>query len=497
VAKSITTIGIVGAGAMGAGIAQIALTAGFEVILYDANEKALGKAAEDVALRIARLVEKGQVQPEMIAQAAAKLVLANGLEDFKSADVVIEAIVEQLEPKQGLFQALEMVVREDAILASNTSSLSIAAIARACKHPGRVCGLHFFNPVPLMKLVEVIFGPATDPAVIEAMLDLSKKLGKTAVRVKDGPGFLVNLGGRAYVTEALHVQSEGVADVEMIDRIMRDAAGFRMGPFELMDLTGIDVNFTASKVIWGGYMNDPRIKTAPLHENLFNAGRLGRKTGQGFHAYPENAPARPAYTPPEDDGTTSLNAVLPDADARFGSLIKSSGLVEVKDDKASPILISPLGEDAANAAVRLDLDPARVVAIDFTGIERRFVTLMSPLGGNGLVHEVAQWLNARGFATAVVKDSPGFVSLRILAMVANLGCEMAQIGIGAPQDIDLGMKLGQNYPFGPLELAEKLGPPVVLETLTAMQAMTGSDRYRPSLWLRRRAMLGLPIHTPD
>ncbi|MEI7931927.1 MAG: 3-hydroxyacyl-CoA dehydrogenase NAD-binding domain-containing protein, partial [Alphaproteobacteria bacterium] len=323
---SIQTIGIVGAGAMGAGIAQIALTAGFEVILYDANERALGKAAEDVALRIARLVEKGQPQPEMIAQAAAKLVLANGLEAFATADVVIEAIVEQLEPKQGLFQALEMVVRDDAILASNTSSLSIAAIARACKHPGRVCGLHFFNPVPLMKLVEVIFGPATDAAVIEAMLDLSKRLGKTAVRVKDGPGFLVNLGGRAYVTEALHVQQEGVADVETIDRIMRDSAGFRMGPFELMDLTGIDVNFTASKVIWGGYMNDPRIKTAPLHENLFNAGRLGRKTGQGFHAYPENAPARPAYVPPEDGGKATLKAFLPEDDSRFAALVKASGL---------------------------------------------------------------------------------------------------------------------------------------------------------------------------
>ena len=495
--KSIQTIGIVGSGAMGAGIAQIALTAGLEVILFDLNEKALAKAAEDVALRIARLVEKGQARPEMIAQAAANLVLANDLKAFATADVVIEAIVEQLEPKQALFKALEDVVANDAILASNTSSLSIAAIARACRNPGRVCGLHFFNPVPLMKLVEVIFGPATDPAVIEAMLALSKTLGKTAVRVKDGPGFLVNLGGRAYVTEALHVQQEGVADVETIDRIMRDGAGFRMGPFELMDLTGIDVNFTASKVIWGGYMNDPRIKTAPLHENLFNAGRLGRKTGQGFHAYPENAPARAPFLPPEDDGKTSLKVVLADPDARFAALVTGSGLVAIEDDSQAPILISPLGEDAANAAVRLEIDHTRVVAIDFTGIDRRFITLMAPVGGEGAVYDVERWLNARGFATAVVKDSPGFVALRLLAMVANLGCEMAQIGIGTPGDLDLGMKLGQNYPFGPLELAEKLGPGIVLETLTAMQAMTGSDRYRPSLWLRRRAMLGLPIHTPD
>ncbi len=494
---TINTLGVVGSGAMGAGIAQIALVAGLSVILFDQNEKALSRAAEDIALRIARLVEKGQAQPEMIATAAANLTLANGLDAFATADVVVEAIVEQLEPKQDLFQALETVVRDDAILASNTSSLSIAAIARACKYPGRVCGLHFFNPVPLMKLVEVIYGPATDAGVIEAMLDLSKRLGKTAVRVKDGPGFLVNLGGRAYVTEALHVQSEGAADVETIDRIMRDGAGFRMGPFELMDLTGIDVNFTASKVIWGGYMNDPRIKTAPLHENMFNAGRLGRKTGQGFHAYPKDAPARPAYTPPQDDGKTTLKAVLPEADGRFAALVTASGLEVVTDDGKSPILISPLGEDAANVCVRLGLDHKRVVALDFTGFERRFFTLMAPVGGGSATAGVEAWLNARGFATAVIKDSPGFVSLRLLAMVAGLGCEMAQIGIGTPEDIDLGMKLGQNYPFGPLELTAKLGPGVVLETLAAMQVMTGSDRYRPSPWLRRRAMLGLDIYTRD
>jgi len=495
--RTIQTIGVVGSGAMGAGIAQIALVAGLKVVLFDQNGAALNKAGAEIASRIARLVEKGQAEAGLVQQAADNLTLAAGLEAFAGADVVIEAIIEQLEPKQTLFKALEDIVAPDAILASNTSSLSIAAIARACKHPGRVCGLHFFNPVPLMKLVEVIFGPATDSVVIEAMLTLSNTLGKTAVRVKDGPGFLVNLGGRAYVTEALHIQQEGVADVETIDRIMRDSAGFRMGPFELMDLTGIDVNFTASKVIWGGYMNDPRIKTAPLHETMFNAGRLGRKTAQGFHAYPENAPARPAYVPPDDDGATTLKAVLPEADGRFTALVTTSGLAVVEDDGASPILISPLGEDAANAAVRLDLDPARVVALDFSGLDRRFVTLMAPLVGNGVITDVERWLNARGFATAVVKDSPGFVALRILAMVAGLGCEMAQIGIGTPQDIDLGMKLGQNYPFGPLELTARLGPGLVLETLAAMQAMTGSDRYRPSLWLRRRAILGADIYTPD
>lgn len=492
--REIKTVGIVGAGAMGAGIAQIALTAGLDVVLLDQNAEALDRAANEIAGRIARLVEKGQADPDMPGKAASALSLASDLKAFGKADVVIEAIVEKLEPKQQLFKALEEIVPAQAILASNTSSLSIAAIASACERPERIFGLHFFNPVPLMKLVEVIFAPATDPAVIDQAMGLAKTLGKTAVKVKDGPGFLVNLGGRAYVTEALHAQAEGVADYATIDTIMRDAAGFRMGPFELLDLTGIDVNFPANSAIWRGYMNDPRIETTPLHEAMFNARRLGRKTGQGFFKYPEHAAPKAPYAPPADDGATTFRAVLGEDDARLCAL---PGLEAVADDGVSPILIAPKGEDAASAAVRLGLDAARVAAIDFTGAERKFLTLMAPLTGKGAVQDVAAWLGARGFATAAIKDSPGFIAQRLLCMIANLGCEMAQIGIGAPQDIDLGMKLGQNYPFGPLELAKKLGPKTVFDTLTTMQALTGSDRYRPSLWLRRRALLGADIYAPD
>ena len=292
--EPLATVGVVGAGAMGAGIVQTALTAGLEVILHDASTSALAKARAEVHARIARIAEKGQITTDAAADADRRLTLAERLEELAPAQIVIEAIVEQLEPKQRLFAALEDIVSAHTVLATNTSSLPVAAIARVCRHRERVCGLHFFNPVPLMRLVEVIRATDTSERTMERALELAERLGKTAVRVKDVPGFLVNLLGRAYLTEALHIQHEGVAPVATIDRIMREAAGFRMGPFELMDLTGIDVNFPATRVVYEGFQHDPRLKTTVLHESLFMAGQLGRKTGRGFHEYGEGRAASPA-----------------------------------------------------------------------------------------------------------------------------------------------------------------------------------------------------------
>src|SRR5690348_5087793 len=286
--ESLDTLGVVGAGAMGAGIAQTALMAGLKVIIHDSSGAALGRARAEIGARLARLAEKGQMTREAVADAQRRLTLAERLEELAPAQVVIEAIIEQLEPKQRLFAALEDIVPADTVLATNTSSLPVAAVARPCRHRERVCGLHFFNPVPLMRLVEVIRAADTSERTMERALELAQRLGKTAVRVRDVPGFLVNLLGRAYITEALHIHHEGVAPVAAIDRIMREAAGFRMGPFELMDLTGIDVNFPATRVVYEGFQHDPRLKTTILHESLFAAGQLGRKSGRGFYTYGEN-----------------------------------------------------------------------------------------------------------------------------------------------------------------------------------------------------------------
>jgi 3-hydroxybutyryl-CoA dehydrogenase len=494
--EPLETIGVVGAGAMGAGIAQSALTAGLKVILHDSSSAALAKARGEVHARIARLAEKGQITADAVADADRRLALAERLDGLAPAQIVIEAIVEQLEPKQRLFAALEDIVSAETVLATNTSSIPIAAIARVCRHRERVCGLHFFNPVPLMRLVEVIRAADTSERTVERALALAERLGKTAVKVKDVPGFLVNLLGRAYLTEALHIQHEGVAPVATIDRIMREAAGFRMGPFELMDLTGIDINFPATRVVYEGFQHDPRLKTTILHESLFMAGQLGRKTGRGFHEYGPGR-ATSASTGSDEPGTAPAGAPPPAAwvaeEAHGFNLLAERGVKLVPAEQAEVILVSPAGEDATTVAARLRLDPTRVVAVDFLGMEKSFLTLMAPVGGDAAARKLATFLRGSGLSVAVIKDSPGFVAPRILAMIVNLACEIAQIGVGTPEDIDVAMRLAQNYPRGPFEWGEWLGPQRVHDMLRQMQEITGSDRYRPSLWLRRRALLALPL----
>ena len=485
--SDVSVLGVVGAGPMGAGIAQIGLTAGLKVVLFDLNAEALAKAAHDIEGRIARLVEKGQLPEGAVAEAMARLTLATSLADFASADAVIEAIIERLEPKQALFAGLEGIVSADCMLASNTSSLSVAAIARNCSHKARVCGLHFFNPVPLMKLVEVIAAPSTSTATAERATALSKALGKVPVTVKDGPGFLVNLQGRAYTTEALAIVQEGVADPATIDRIMKSGAGFRMGPFELMDLTGIDVNYPVSTFIFEGYQFDPRLRTTTLHALMADAGLYGRKAGKGFYDYGDNAPVVPQ---PSAASGRKVRPLLGEPSPHWALL----GDVETGEDIT---LIAPIGEDCATACHRLGLDPKRTVAVDFTGADRRHLTVMAAVGGHAAAEQVADWLRGLEFTVDVIRDSPGFVLQRVLAMIANLGCELAQIGVGTPADIDTAMKLAQNYPLGPLEWAEKLGVAHCHAIMRQLQAITGSDRYRPSLWLRRRDLLGLPVHTAD
>jgi 3-hydroxybutyryl-CoA dehydrogenase len=357
--------------------------------------------------------------------------------------------------------------------------------------------MHFFSPVPLMRLVEVIGAADTSERTLSRALALAHRLGKKAVQVQDVPSFLVNLIGRAYPTEALHIQNEGVAPVDMIDRIMREAAGFRMGPFEFMDLTGIDVNFPATRFIYEGFQHASRLKSTLLHKSLFKSGRFGRKTGRGFHNYTSEKGAAPRGQ--EDDRAAceeSLPVFVAESAPAF-QVLAEQGLKLEGAQSVDALLVSPDGEDAATAAVRLNLDPARVVAIDSTGASNQFLTLMAPVGGNGCVRRLATRLGRMGYSVAVIRNSPGFVAPPILAMIVNLTCEVAQIGVSVPADIDLAMGLAQNYPRGPFEWAELLGRRRVFDILRHIQEITGSDRYRPSLWLRRCAMLGLPMCTVE
>jgi 3-hydroxybutyryl-CoA dehydrogenase len=492
-------VGIVGAGAMGRGIAQVSATGGMHAVIFDTDDSAAREAQEFVWDKIARSVDKGRLSEEEGTAASARVSIAATIEDFSDCDLVVEAIVENLDIKRSVFQQIEAVVREETIIATNTSSIRISSIAAACTHKGRIAGLHFFNPVPVMKLVEVINGTDTAASTTDALNIIGKRMGRVPVVVKDAPGFLVNLGGRAYTTEALRIVSEGVAEPHEVDAIMRDACGFRMGPFELMDLTGIDVNFPVSQIIYDGYFQDKRLSTAPLHASMMAAGRLGRKTKAGFYDYDSDGNIiRPALKGRVDADPAS-RIYVPEITIALEQLLRDLGVSVLKeDDGVSPILVAPVGEDCSTLSLRLGLDAKRVVGVDMlTGGYMHATVMAAPGADTAIVESVMAALQKNSNAVTRIKDCPGFIAQRIKVMVANLGCEMAQIGVASPEDIDKGMKLGLNYPLGSIEMVENIGTKNTFDILTAIQDITGEERYRPSLWLRRRAQLNLPIHTLD
>ena len=492
--RSDLAVGVVGTGAMGRGIAQVTAQGGIKAVLYDAAAGGAAKAKAAILDTLKGLVAKGRLTDADVAKTEANLAVAETLADLKGCQVVVEAVFENLEVKQKLFGELEAVLPADAIIASNTSSIRIASIARALKHRERICGMHYFNPVPLMKLVEVIRATDTAQWVVDAMVALGKRQTRVPVVVGDTPGFLVNLGGTAIGTEGLRLYQEGRASPSQIDAVMRDSCGFRMGPFELMDLTGIDVNFPARKIIYEGFFHDRRMTPSPYHESLFHAGKLGCKTGGGWYGYD----AKGAKI---DPGADHMPSVVPAASVvvmdthneKLVALVMASGAKALgADDGKSPILVAPIGKDCTTTAVERGLDPRRTVAVDLTGDTAKRLTIMTAPGADELVRDSAAAILGRsGAKVTLIKDSPGFIAQRMCAMIANLGCEMAMIGIASAADVDTAMTLGLNYPRGPLALADWLGVKECHEILLQLQSITGDDRYRPSQWLRRRAMLGL------
>ncbi|MDP6704941.1 MAG: 3-hydroxyacyl-CoA dehydrogenase [Alphaproteobacteria bacterium] len=493
------TIGVLGAGVMGRGIAQVAATGGMRTLLHDSVPGAADKAAEFIHGMLDRGVARGRMSAEEAEAAKGRLEIVDGLADFARADAVIEAIIENLEIKQQVFQDLEEAVGEETLIASNTSSFRIAAIAARCRDKSRIGGMHFFNPVPLMKLVEVVRAPSTTEAALEAFTHIGRRMGRIPVEVQDGPGFLVNLGGRAFYTEGLRFAHENIATPSQVDAIMRDACGFRMGPFELMDLTGMDVNFPSCSSIYNGYFQDRRLTTYPLHEGLYVSGRLGRKTGVGHYEYDTEGNKIAGSGDAETDAAPADKVFLAEPAPELEELLRGAGAeVIAADDGAAAILAAPLGEDCTAVASRLGLDHRRLVAVDLTGdIARRLTVMTAPGADPAIRDQVVARLRESGAAVTAIHDSPGFVAQRMLAAIGNLGSEMAQIGIAQPADIDTAMTLGLNYPQGPLALVEALGADKVLTILQNLQAITGEERYRPSQWLRRRALLDLPITTAD
>jgi 3-hydroxybutyryl-CoA dehydrogenase len=499
-ASSQVVIGIVGCGVMGRGIAQIAAQAGATVWLNDTRAEAAQAAKEGLAGTFNMLADKGKLARDAAEAAASRLHAASSLEQLAGCDVVIEAIIEKLEAKQALFAALENIVGQNAILATNTSSLSVTSIAAGLKRPERLVGFHFFNPVPLMKIVEAIGGLLTEPAIVDYMLALGRHWGHTAVRAKDTPGFIVNHAGRGFGTEGLRILAEDITDIATLDRILRDGPGFKLGPCELMDLTGLDVSHPVMESIYHQYYEEPRFRPQNLTRQMLAAGTVGRKVGHGFYRYDADGKKQAAPEPAPSSSlppSVWLSRARPQLASRIEPLLKAAGVALESGERPSEqalILVTPLGDDATRCCVAEGLDARRTVAVEsLFDLSRRRVAMTSPATDARYAEMARGLLGADGAAVSLVRDSSGLISQRVVAHIINIAAEIAQQGIAEPADIDRAVTLGLGYPRGPLAWGDELGAATVLTILNKLQQETGDPRYRPSQWLRRRAELGLSL----
>ncbi|MEO8123649.1 MAG: 3-hydroxyacyl-CoA dehydrogenase, partial [Burkholderiales bacterium] len=463
------SIAIVGTGAMGRGIAQIAAQAGITVLMHDALEGAAVKARDALAKTFDTLRQKGRMSDDAVRDAMQRLQPVERIAQLAGAALVIEAIVEDLEVKRALFRELEAIVTPQCVLATNTSSLSVTAIAAGCAQPQRVVGFHFFNPVPLMKVVEVIDGVRGAPEVGDAMIALARRMGHLPVRAKDTPGFIVNHAGRGYGTEALRLLGENVAAPHVIDAVLREQAGFRLGPFELLDLTGLDVSVPVMESIYHQYFEEPRYRPSPLAAQRRVAGLLGRKTGEGYYRYVDGraVPVPQAEAPGARPSSVWVSKARPALAERARELLATLGVTPeagARPSDSALCIVTLLGDDVSECCVSEGLDATRCIGLDMLFDNDRHRSLvLSPLT-TPAARDAAHGLLASDKArVSVLRDSAGAVAQRVVATIVNIGCDIAQQGIAAPEDIDRAVTLGLGYPHGPLAWGDRLGAATVLE----------------------------------
>ncbi|MBU1361693.1 MAG: 3-hydroxyacyl-CoA dehydrogenase [Gammaproteobacteria bacterium] len=494
-------MGIIGAGAMGRGIAQIAAQAGSQVLLFDSQSDAASRGRESIVAQWRKLQEKSRLNSEDLEANTARLAVAESVQAFADCDLVIEAIVENLDIKRTVFKQLEGVVSDSAALVTNTSSLSVTAIAAGLRRPERFAGFHFFNPVPLMKVVEVVAGFKTEPALCRRLADFASDMGHSAVQAKDTPGFIVNHAGRGYGTEALRIVGESVTDFATVDRILKDQAGFRLGPFELFDLTALDVSHPVMESIYHQYYEEPRFRPSVITAQRLAAGALGRKTGEGFYRYVDGAMQTSAEAPAPTVGHVPSFWVSARATRRPELLKLVHELGAQLETGATPsstaiILVAPLGFDVTTVAAVDHLDATRTIGIDMLPADaatKRRVLATNPATRRD-IRDAAHSVFARdGKAVSVIRDSAGFVTQRVIGSIVNIASDMCQQGVCTPADLDTAVRFGLGYPQGPLAMGDLYGPTNILEVLFNLQTVYGDPRYRPSPWLRRRGALGLSL----
>jgi 3-hydroxybutyryl-CoA dehydrogenase len=466
-------IGVLGAGTMGAGIAQLACRAGARTLLHDPIPAALQRGAEKARGGLEKEAAKGRITAAEAQAAAARLEVVADIEALAPCELVIEAAPELPELKRELYGRLSEIVSGECVLATNTSSLPVTGIAAGATNPERVVGMHFFNPAPLMALVEVIAGLRSSESALALADATGRAMGKTVIRATDGPGFLVNRCNRPFGLEALRLLGEQIADIETIDRIVRLGGGFRMGPFELSDLVGVDTGFDVARSFYELSFGEPRWRPSPIQAQRVAAGLHGRKTGRGYYDYSGDVPHRPADPePPPRDGDALVrgngpvaNALRELAPGNSGPEIFVEGLGGTVAGEPFYALPSPAHREAKDATA-----PASLTLIEVTGEtgERAFAGL--------------------GLHTARVQPSAVGVLPRIVCQVINECAFALGEGVGSAQDIDAGMTLGMNYPRGPFAWADAIGLEHVMATLDALWGGYREERYRMAPALRRSAL---------
>lgn len=517
-------VAVIGSGAMGAGIAQVAAVAGYTVKLYDSRAEAVAKAIADIAQAINKQVAKQRMNAVDAAAAIARVQSALTLDDVAAATpgLVVEAIVENLDAKRALFAQLEAIVADDCILATNTSSISVTAIAAGLRVPGRLVGMHFFNPVPLMALVEVVAGLATDQEAAHIVFDTAAAWGKSPVHARSTPGFIVNRVARSYYAEAWRLLAEGAADAATIDAVLRDAGGFRMGPFELMDLIGHDVNFAVTQSVFAAYFNDPRFTPSVLQRELVDAGFLGRKTGRGCYRYGDAATAdvprseAPQPVPDYVSYTQEAGAVAAAAHPH-GGMVTDALAARLRAAGIAVAHRKPLENDCTDDAPAFHCNGAAVyltdgrtatqrafdnrhpntilvdLALDY-GTSPRIVLACADQCAPDAYHAVVGLFQAAGLTVTRLGDIPGMAVMRTVAMLANEAADAVNQGVCSAAGADVAMQKGVNYPRGPLAWADAVGVGHVVDVLNNLAAGYGEDRYRVSPLLRRKHAAGVNIH---
>ncbi|MEK8029624.1 3-hydroxyacyl-CoA dehydrogenase [Ideonella sp. DXS29W] len=498
---------VVGAGIMGAGIAQVAAQAGHRVMLYDTREGAAASARDKLGQTLQGLVAKGKLSAESADAALSRIAPVLRLEDAVEAGLVVEAIVENLEAKRALLRQLEALLADDAVLASNTSSISITALANGLRVPGRVVGMHFFNPVPLMKLVEVVSGLQTDHGVAQRVFQWATSWGKTAVHARSTPGFIVNRIARPYYAETLALLQERAVEPAVVDACLR-GAGFRMGPCELMDLIGHDTNFSVTESVYQANFYDKRFQPSLVQREMVDGGLLGRKSGRGFYGYGEGAaaPALPsarAGVCPRSvrwHGGEAGGAAMASFGRRWREALAAAGVtvepvagsgwigIEAEGRRlaltdgraATQRAVDDGGDDGVGDLVLFDLPIAELPAGACLAYAAGAAT------GSAWVDQAAALLGLAGVQPQQVEDAPGLVVARTLAMLINEAADAVQQGVCTAEGADLAMKLGVNYPAGPFEWLARWDGDAVVSLLDRLADHYRGERYRVSPWLRQR-----------